>query len=513
MPVFLIAAGVFLLLLLVLWLINKLSIGDKKSQGLKDETTRNNYRSDRLKKAARWLKKGFRYIRSHFVHIRSRGYDTQIFALGGAFGWGLYALSNLVLDSFLQESTIETLSTTSVIWSFAFAVFILIENGSKICTIKDFYVGRKDSLKEKSSFLNTTVLFRNMDILVNCIVIVNLVQIFFGKLDMQPTISHFVGYTPIQKMLECPFNNLSFLLAFHYIAKPRCRKQVIHSFLYGRLNTVLILLGSISAVALVIADNSDFDLKEKHLIFMDAFFTFLFVVELGIRLYEEGLGYFLKSGTERFYKRRIDFWNLLDSGIILFSMTSFFMLNDAHSTATGLSAIILFRAVRVLKLLRIVKKYQKDMAHLYDGAVNAMAKSLPVFALFIIFLTLLGFLLSFISSQLDVGKEFFADPITSILSLFRLFTYDGWSKIPTDIAGECRGFGFWWLDGAIRLGFCALVGIGGIVGVALLNSVFVDGMLGRDRSDDERRQKLQELSEKLDLLSTKLDSMENIHRE
>ena len=44
--------------------------------------------------------------------------------------------------------------------------------------------------------------------------------------------------------------------------------------------------------------------------------------------------------------------------------------------------------------------------------------------------------------------------------------------------------------------------------MSLLNSVFVDGMMLRDKSDEDRTRRLNELNRKIEEISTKLDDME-----
>ena len=164
----------------------------------------------------------------------------------------------------------------------------------------------------------------------------------------------------------------------------------------------------------------------------------------------------------------------------------------------------------MLKLLRLLKIFKRYLANLFEGIRHALIRSLPIIIIFAICLTFLGFILYLLSAQLGIGEQFFKDPITSVFSLFQLFTYDGWHTIPETISSECvkRWQGIWWVDTAVRIGFCALVFAGGIVGVALLNSVFVDGMMLRDKSDEDRTRRLNELNRKIEEISTKLDDME-----
>ena len=361
-------------------------------------------------------------------------------------------------------------------------------------------------------------LYRLLDIVIVSLCLVNLIGLARGFNPSYESYHLFSAIlsqsSPLRDALECPFNNYCFLLFFRLVVDKKSRAACLESFLYGTLNKILVVVGSFVAVALVIA--SFYNWGWNWLVFVDSLFTFLFMLELGCKVYEEGLAYLFKKGNDSkknlfLRKYRIDWWNLSDALVIVCSMTSFFMMLDEYRGIGGMCAIILFRLIRVLKLLRILKLFQKDLAHLVAGVKDATLKSIPIISIFVISLFILGFILYFGQVKLGVGGEYFKDPISAIVSLFRLFTYDGWHDIPTKIASECNSIypGIWWVDGAVRIGFCVLVFFGGIVGVALLNSVFVDGMLGRDKIDEKRLQKLDDLSTKLDELTVKVDAMDS----
>ena len=83
-------------------------------------------------------------------------------------------------------------------------------------------------------------------------------------------------------------------------------------------------------------------------------------------------------------------------------------------------------------------------------------------------------------------------PIDSIYSIFRLFTIEGWYDIPDAVASA---YGTWGIVLA-RLYFIFLLILGGIIGLSLINSVFVDAMMSDN--NDEIKEKLSEMEKKMD---------------
>lgn len=93
-----------------------------------------------------------------------------------------------------------------------------------------------------------------------------------------------------------------------------------------------------------------------------------------------------------------------------------------------------------------------------------------------------------------IAPEFFATPTDAIYSIFRLFTIEGWYEIPDSVAIQLS---LAWAR-VTRVYFCVLLVLGGVIGLSLVNSVFVDAMVS-DNNDD--------IKEKLDQLEFKIDKI------
>ena len=79
----------------------------------------------------------------------------------------------------------------------------------------------------------------------------------------------------------------------------------------------------------------------------------------------------------------------------------------------------------------------------------------------------------------------------SLYSIFRLFSVEGWYEIPDAIASHASPlWGFF-----ARCYFSVLMFLGGIIGMSLINSIFVDAMA--EDNNDEVLEKLNQIEKQL----------------
>ncbi len=108
------------------------------------------------------------------------------------------------------------------------------------------------------------------------------------------------------------------------------------------------------------------------------------------------------------------------------------------------------------------------------------------------FILILVFAMISCSLFKTIAPEFFATPTDAIYSIFRLFTIEGWYEIPDGVASQLSPI---WAR-VTRIYFCLLLVLGGVIGLSLVNSVFVDAMVS-DNNDDVK-EKLNQLEAKID---------------
>jgi voltage-gated sodium channel len=96
----------------------------------------------------------------------------------------------------------------------------------------------------------------------------------------------------------------------------------------------------------------------------------------------------------------------------------------------------------------------------------------------------------------DADPEHFQTPLRSIYAVFQICTVEGWYEIPnavaeyygnSTVAAEC-----------VRVYFCFILLLGGIIGMSFINSIFVDAMVADNNNELEEQMK--ELNAKIDRL-------------
>jgi len=115
----------------------------------------------------------------------------------------------------------------------------------------------------------------------------------------------------------------------------------------------------------------------------------------------------------------------------------------------------------------------------------------------------------------NASPNLFGDPITAYYSLFQVFTVEGWNAIPDALIKEAIAnqlpFSNFQIF-VIRIYFIALFIVGGIFGLSIVNSIFVDAMVSdHDETEaqfEEVEKKLEQMNQKMDHLLAKMDKKE-----
>ena len=219
---------------------------------------------------------------------------------------------------------------------------------------------------------------------------------------------------------------------------------------------------------------------------LDILCTLVFLVEMILKHQKYGLKGYWSKGL-----------NIMDGILVIVSLPSivfFFMGSDV----TGPSFLLVLRIFRVFRFFRLVRLFP-DFAVIARNFKLAMEQSraiLLAFCVIIVTFALIGCCLF-----KEAAPEYFGTPIDGIYTTFRLFTIEGWFDIPEAVVqglGENVGGSSVIWNHLIRLYFSFLLIIGGIIGMSLINSIFVDAMVS-DNNDDVKAQLL-EMEKKLDLL-------------
>ena len=216
-----------------------------------------------------------------------------------------------------------------------------------------------------------------------------------------------------------------------------------------------------------------------YLTFLDNLITILFIVEAGVKISTWGGKYYFKSK-----------WNRFDFTLVLLSLPALITyLFKVESF--DVSYLLVFRILRVFKSFRFFQ-FIPNVNTLMSDVKRAMKASVFVLLGFIIFIIVTGILSHYIFGP--SGSDMFSSPMKSLYSTFKVFTIEGWFEIPEEIIehyGVVESF-------FTYLYFIVIVLLGGILGLSLITSIFVDSMVSDN--NDALEQKVVNLESKIDVL-------------
>jgi len=185
-----------------------------------------------------------------------------------------------------------------------------------------------------------------------------------------------------------------------------------------------------------------------------------------------------------------DTWNLFDLTLVLLALPSLAVWAFGVDLV-ALNFLMVFRILRVFKFFRVLR-FIPNIEHLLLGVTRAIRSSILIVFAFFIFNFILA-ILSFTFYR-HIAPEYFSNPLLAFYSTFKVFTIEGWYEIPDLIAERSSApMAFF-----ARLYFVALLFGGGIFGLSLINSIFVDNMLADNTEELEKQ--IARVEEKLDEL-------------
>lgn len=247
-------------------------------------------------------------------------------------------------------------------------------------------------------------------------------------------------------------------------------------FLNDKFILILILL---NAVTIFIGGFEISSSNKFILSLIDNFITGLFIVEVIVKFNEFGIRNYFKSN-----------WNKFDFILIALSLPSLLAFITNIEIAS-FSFLLVFRVLRVFKSLRFLK-FIPGIEDLVKGINRALKSSLIVLIGFVIYIFIIGVFSFYMFNEISPGH--FGNPLNSLYSIFKIFTVEGWYEIPEQLTRNLSSITSFF----IYLYFIFVVITGGIIGLSLVNSIFVDAMVS-DNND--------ELEEKIDILSKKIDRL------
>ena len=247
----------------------------------------------------------------------------------------------------------------------------------------------------------------------------------------------------------------------------------------------LCILGLIIGNALLIFIQ-EFEIHGTILDFFEPLFTLLFVFEMIIKISDKGFKNYISNG-----------WNKFDFILVVFSIPSLAVI-FFNNNVLELNILLTLRVFRIFKFFRLIK-FLPNISSFITSIQRALKASYVVIVGFFI----LVFIVSIITCAIykNIAPEYFSNPLNSFYSIFRLFSVEGWYEIPDLIALRSSPF----VSFLSKFYFVFLLLSGGILGLSLVNSIFVDAMVSDN--NDELQTEVTELKYKIDSLNEKIDDL------
>lgn len=254
-------------------------------------------------------------------------------------------------------------------------------------------------------------------------------------------------------------------------------------FLNEKIILILILLNSVTIFA------SGFEIAPDNrfiLSLTDNLITGLFIAEIIVKFQEFGIKNYFKSH-----------WNKFDFILVALSFPTLIAF-IGNLEITSFSFLLVFRVMRVFKSFRFLK-FIPGIEHLVKGIRRALKASIVVLIGFVIYIFIIGIFSFYLFKE--ISPEYFGNPLKSLYSIFKIFTVEGWYEIPEQLTrGLSATTSFF-----TYMYFIFVVTSGGIFGLSLVNSIFVDAMVSDN--NDELENKIDLLDQKIDKLLTKKEEL------
>lgn len=220
---------------------------------------------------------------------------------------------------------------------------------------------------------------------------------------------------------------------------------------------------------------------------LDAICTIIFIIEMVVKHKELGFKGYWSSG-----------WNRLDGTLVILSIPSLVTYFVA-APYLNISIVLILRILRVFRFFRLIHifpNFGMIVKHLW----RALKDSLPIFIGF--FVLIIVFALFSCAMFKNAAPEYFSNPLDSIYSIFKLCTVDGWYEIPDALSATLSEAQIAW----VRIYFITILVAGGIIGLSLVNSIFVDAMVSDN--NDELEAEVKTLNEKIDALTEEIKKLQ-----
>jgi voltage-gated sodium channel len=231
---------------------------------------------------------------------------------------------------------------------------------------------------------------------------------------------------------------------------------------------------------------------------IDVIFTLVFTLEISINIYQSS-GNNFKQKFLKFYSNK---WNKIDFFSVVLATPSIGILfiEDLEIFA----GFTMLRTLRIFKILRVIE-FIPEGKKISSKLLKALKGVFFIMLAFIIYSTII----SLISVTLfkRSAPTFFNNAFDSFFTIFKIFSGDGFSDVVAEIvSNSSQEFGYF-----TKLYFVFIVFTGSILGLSLINSIFLDQMSNIDEKTENEiyslEKKLNEVLKSQELIIKDLNEL------
>ena len=221
----------------------------------------------------------------------------------------------------------------------------------------------------------------------------------------------------------------------------------------------------------------------------DASITLFFLFEIIYKIsnnYDKGLK------AKFIYYWRHDHWNKLDFISLVLALPSLGVLfmNDLELFA----GFTVLRSLRIFKFIRVIE-FIPEGKRIVPQLFRALKAVMFIIFAFIIYSTIIS--LISVSLYKSYTEDFFSNAFSSFFTVFKIFSGDGFSDVVEEITNHPNcSLAFEYFT---KFYFVFIVFTGSILGLSLINSIFIDQMMhSNDKHDADEQKSLTNLKAELE---------------
>jgi voltage-gated sodium channel len=212
---------------------------------------------------------------------------------------------------------------------------------------------------------------------------------------------------------------------------------------------------------------------------IDHIITIFFIVEVVVKI--------KMAGWRKYFSRS---WHRFDFLIVVCSAPSILLLIPyLASILPNLHFLLVLRVARILKFYRLIE-FIPNLKETLKALKRALRASLFLILAFFVF----NFVVSLFTYHIfkDISPEYFGNGFISFYSIVKTVTGEGFN-VADEVAGADTGV----LNVLTRFYFVAIILSGGIIGLSLVNTVFINEVTreANNEMEEKLRHVQQELSE------------------